>query len=178
VPAEVIRQWEQERRHDEEARLRYWQELERALDAGHGEQWLAKPGAGGAVVETLLKAHGKTCRLHAFVVMPTHCHLLATVEQGVKIGDWVKGIKGASARRVNETLCRTGRLWQEDYFDRAVKSDDQFRRTAEYIEWNPVKAGLCSVPERYFASSANPKWRFYLGGDIQGRAEARPPGAD
>ena len=34
-----------------------------------------------------------------------------------------------------------------EYFDRAIRTERHFRTTVEYIEHNPVKAGLCESPE-------------------------------
>ena len=35
-----------------------------------------------------------------------------------------------------------GTFWEADYFDRYMRNEDHLMRTIEYIESNPVKAGL------------------------------------
>ena len=35
-----------------------------------------------------------------------------------------------------------------------IRSEQHFSQTALYIEWNPVKAGLCKVPDEWMYSSA------------------------
>ena len=46
------------------------------------------------------------------------------------------------------------KFWMEEYFDRYVRNADHFRNTVNYIENNPVKAGLCSKPSDWPFSSA------------------------
>jgi hypothetical protein len=45
-------------------------------------------------------------------------------------------------------------FWQEEYFDRLVRNDADFRRIRRYIEWNPVSAALVAHPEEFRWSSA------------------------
>jgi REP element-mobilizing transposase RayT len=162
VPAAALDEWRAIALADGEERKRYWRFIEQTLDAGHGECLLTSPQASAAVIEAFLLEHAKLYTLHAFVVMPNHCHLLATISPNVTLGDCVRRLKGSSARAANAALGRSGRLWQVDYFDRLIRDDDHYRRTHEYIEWNPVKAGLCNVPQHFPASSAHPKWQRRL----------------
>jgi REP element-mobilizing transposase RayT len=62
--------------------------------------------------------------------------------------------KSFSAREINRVLGRQGALWQGDYFDRLLRNEDHFARSADYIENNPVRAGLCPKSE---------SWRFGSG---------------
>ena len=51
----------------------------------------------------------------------------------------------------------TGRpFWQDESFDRLVRNDTEFERIVEYIERNPVMAGLAATPEEFPWSSARP----------------------
>jgi hypothetical protein len=52
-------------------------------------------------------------------------------------------------------LGRTGKpFWQEEYFDRIVRTEREFSRIRCYIERNPVKAALVANPEEFQWSSA------------------------
>jgi hypothetical protein len=51
---------------------------------------------------------------------------------------------------------RGEKFWQDEFFDRIVRNDSEFGRIEQYIEWNPVKAGLVARPELFPWSSA---WR-------------------
>jgi REP element-mobilizing transposase RayT len=58
-----------------------------------------------------------------------------------------KWIKGASARRANQILNRSGTpFWQDESFDHWVRSLAQFSKIERYIAFNPVKAGLVNEP--------------------------------
>jgi hypothetical protein len=45
-------------------------------------------------------------------------------------------------------------FWQDESYDRLVRDTEEFYRTMQYIERNPVRAGLVSAPELYPWSSA------------------------
>ena len=91
--------------------------------------------------------------LHAVVIMPDHVHLALspmTDEQGeIPIPRILQAIKSASAHRINKYLGRKGRVWQDESFDRAVRSVENLRGKIEYIAGNPVRSGLVSDPADY-----------------------------
>lgn len=97
--------------------------------------------------------NGRKIELHAAVVMPNHVHLLFTALEGdngepFSLAEIMKGIKGVSARRINQLLRRRGSLWQDESFDRIMRAEEfEFKRN--YIMANPVDAGLCERPEDY-----------------------------
>jgi putative transposase len=91
--------------------------------------------------------------LHAFVVMPNHVHLLITPK--VPIPRITNGLKGVTARDANSILHRTGQhFWQDESFDHWVRNSAQFDRIRNYIESNPVSAGLATEQEAWPWSSA------------------------
>ena len=93
--------------------------------------------------------------LHAWVVMANHVHILITPH--VDVGKIMARIKGRTARAANEVLNRSGAaFWRREYFDRWMRTSSEFQKVAEYIEMNPVKAGIVENPEDYPWSSAHP----------------------
>jgi REP element-mobilizing transposase RayT len=66
----------------------------------------------------------------------------------------VRAWKSYSARRANEHLRRTGPFWSADFFDRFVRDQNHYERALNYIEYNPVKAGLVPEPMLWPWSSA------------------------
>jgi putative transposase len=107
-----------------------------------------------AVLDCCLCGNGTRFHLHAGVVMPEHVHLLLTPLRDANgnvfcLRDILKGIKGASARRVNQLLDRSGPVWQEESFDRVVRSWESLQQKIEYIRRNPVRRGLVKTPEEY-----------------------------
>jgi REP element-mobilizing transposase RayT len=85
--------------------------------------------------------------------MPNHVHVLWIPH--VSLPHLVRRVKGPAARSVNQLLGRVGKpFWQEEYFDRVVRTDKEFSQIRRYIEWNPVTAALVSNPEEFQWSSA------------------------
>jgi REP element-mobilizing transposase RayT len=171
LPVDVLRQLEAE--FKDESKLTRRQSLSRAIeqyaDKGYGECHLADPRASRIMQEILFEHQSKLFDLHAWVVMPNHVHVLLT-PNGCKLRTIANQLKGESARRINELLGRTGRLWQVDYHDRYIRSTEHFIGATHYAEWNPVKAGLISDPKLWHWSSANPdSWKRLL--DIKKQRE-------
>jgi REP element-mobilizing transposase RayT len=63
--------------------------------------------------------------------------------------DILKGIKGASARRVNQLLGSYGPLWQEESFDHVIRNEESMQQKTDYIRQNPIRRGLVKIPEEY-----------------------------
>jgi len=93
--------------------------------------------------------------LHSYVVMANHVHLLITPR--VDVPRLMQSLKRFTAREANRILGLTGhRFWQEENYDRLVRDDKEFLRIVDYIEMNPVHAGLVATPEEFLWSSARP----------------------
>jgi REP element-mobilizing transposase RayT len=92
-------------------------------------------------------------RMHSWVIMPNHVHLLFTPH--VSVSKLLGSLKGASAKRSNLLLSRTGQpFWQDESYDHLVRDGEEFRRIQRYIEHNPGAACLVTRPEDYLWSSA------------------------
>jgi REP element-mobilizing transposase RayT len=115
---------------------------------------LAQPDIARLVIHALHEATARnSCSLHAFVFMPNHVPVLWTPQ--IALSELVRRVKGPTAHDANKLLGRTGeQFWQQEYFDRAVRNEEEFARITRYIEWNPVKAGLIANPEEFLWSSA------------------------
>jgi putative transposase len=95
-------------------------------------------------------------RLHEFVVMPDHFHLLVTVGSGITIERAVQFIKGGFAFRAARKFGIRPPIWQKGFSEVRVNDSVAFARQREYIRNNPVAAGLASRAEEYAESSAFP----------------------
>jgi len=83
--------------------------------------------------------------------MPDHVHLILSIPRsndGLLLRRIMKGIKGTSAREINALFGWRGNVWQDESFDRVVRSDER-ERALDYVWRNPVAAGLVSEPEEY-----------------------------
>ncbi len=78
----------------------------------------------------------------AFVVMPDHLHWLFVLGDGGELRTVMHSVKSFSAQRINRRIGRTGAVWQDGYFDRGLRAEDDLRVVARYIVANPLRAGL------------------------------------
>ena len=120
-----------------------------------GPAWLQDPRVASVVVNALL--YGETVRrfyqLHAWVVMPNHVH--AIFQPHTAMPTIMRWLKGRTSRVANQILGRTGTpFWQNESFDHWVRSAEELEYLIEYVENNPVKAGLVEAKERWRWSSA------------------------
>jgi putative DNA methylase len=124
------------------------------LDEGHGPAWLKNPAVAEIVRNSLMFFDDQRYTIHAWVIMPNHVHALFTPVEGWTLAKILHSWKSFSAREANKVLNRTGEFWQPEYFDRVIRNESGFIAAVEYIEHNPVKAGLCKGPEEWKFSSA------------------------
>ena len=118
----------------------------RVADGLRGEP-LSDPRLAEVVEGALLHFDGERYRLHAWVIMPNHVHVLLIPRRDNHVSDIVHSWKSFTSKRANRLLGRNGQFWQEDYLDRYIRDQSHFDATLEYIEQNPVKAGLCRNPQ-------------------------------
>ena len=157
LPKEQLDAWEKELCNlpVEKAKTEYRHRIEAYLDVGYGETWLADPRIAALVEDALLYFDSERYNIHAWVVMPNHIHVLVTPRRGYQLLEIIRSWKSFTANKANRLLGRSGQFWQAGYFDRYIRDDRHFAAVLAYIEDNPVKAGLCSRPEKWLCSSAS-----------------------
>ena len=72
----------------------------------------------------------------AFVVMPDHLHWLMQLGEKATLSQVVGRVKSVTAHRLGSAL------WQEGFFDHALRREEDVRVLASYIIANPLRAGL------------------------------------
>ncbi|GHU23702.1 transposase [Spirochaetia bacterium] len=85
--------------------------------------------------------------LHNFCIMDNHFHFLITPELGQSLSVIMKWIKMVVAIRWNRNHEKTGHLWGDRFFSREIVDDEDFITVYNYIDQNPVKAGIVENPE-------------------------------
>jgi len=100
------------------------------------------------------RAQGKF-RLHEFVVMPDHFHLLLTVGSEISVEKAVQFIKGGFAFRAGKELGMKAPVWQKGFSEVRIVDSPAYSQIREYIRSNPVKRRLVLTPEQYPFSSAH-----------------------
>ncbi|MDO9423330.1 MAG: transposase [Methylobacter sp.] len=83
-----------------------------------------------------LQEQGTTETL-CYVLMPDHLHWLMVLHKGT-LSNVMQLLKGRSARIIGEPI------WQPNYYDHAVRQEEDRRKIARYIVANPLRANLVS----------------------------------
>lgn len=94
------------------------------------------------------------CRVHAYVLMTNHVHILLTpmIEHGIP--QMMQALGRRYVRYINTGYQRSGTLWEGRYKSSLVDSDQYLLTCMRYIELNPVRANMVAHPGEY-------KWSSY-----------------
>jgi putative transposase len=128
----------------------------------------------------------KGLRLHAWVIMSNHVHLVASAKEGFKLADIMRDMKKFTSQRIisaineNQQESRkdwliwmfkragahnknneTYQFWQQDNHPIELSSNEMIDQRLNYLHTNTVKAGLVWEPQHYKYSSAID---YYLNG--------------
>jgi REP element-mobilizing transposase RayT len=124
-------------------------ETDRKLDCSYGSCWLSQPMVAQSVENAILHFDGERYRLLAWCIMPNHVHVVVEPIADHALGAIIHSWKSFSAKQANGVLRRSGPFWHRDYFDRFIRDENHLARTVDYVENNPVKAGLASKPQAW-----------------------------
>lgn len=91
--------------------------------------------------------------LFAYVVMPTHCHLLFSPADEDTLSNVLRDMKLRAAKRILAGRGNRGPFWQARSFDRIMRHRKEFVGTVDYIHENPVADGLTDEPSKWRWSS-------------------------
>jgi putative transposase len=92
-------------------------------------------------------------KIHAWVFMTNHVHLLVTPEDERGISDMMQSLGRMYVRYYNSAYRRTGTLWEGRYKSSIIDAENYLLTCMRYIELNPVRAGMVQMPEEYAWSS-------------------------
>jgi putative transposase len=94
-----------------------------------------------------------SCKIHAYVFMTNHIHLLMTPADERSIGQAMRSLGSRYVGYFNRRYERTGTLFEGRYRSTVVTTEDYLFSCYRYVEENPVRAGLISHPSAYRWSS-------------------------
>jgi len=108
------------------------------------------PAARDIALECSVKESGCKFELHAALVRPDPVHLIYSLLRrsdgwSYSLPEIVKAIKGRSAREINLELEPSCSVWQEEFFDHVLRSNDSLVDRLDYVCQNPVRAGVVST---------------------------------
>ena len=94
----------------------------------------------------------------AWVILPDHFHLLIDVRKN-NISEIMRIFKQKfSGLYRSKFNLKSGRLWQNRFWDHIIRDETDFNNHIDYIHYNPVKHKLTNNPFKYKLSSIN-DWR-------------------
>ena len=95
--------------------------------------------------------HG--CRIHAYVLMTNHVHLLMSTGATRSISDMMKALGQRYVQYVNRSYRRSGTLWEGRFCSCLTQDDSYLLACYRYVELNPVRAAMVEHPAEYRWSS-------------------------
>jgi putative transposase len=106
--------------------------------------------------------HDEKVKVHAYVLMTNHVHLLVTPTDENGPSRVMKRLGQRYVQYINRTYQRTGSLWEGRFRSSLVGEENYFLACHRYIEPNPVRANMVFHPAEYQWSSyrANAQGEF------------------
>lgn len=92
-------------------------------------------------------------KLYAYCLMTNHTHILAEAPHQKSLSKFMHGLNFKYSLYHQGRYERTGHLWQGRYKSYVIEKEEYLLACVQYIEQNPVKAGLVPEPSAYPWSS-------------------------
>lgn len=154
--------------------------VDKLLDHESPVKHLADPAQAQIVQNAFLHFANERYKLLAFVVMPSHHHWLflpnpdwavQAVQKSKRDGGRDRtareiishSVQSFTANMCNRVRGESGPYWQAETFDHWARDEEEILRIIDYIERNPVAAGLVSNPEDWPWSSASLRKKIGVG---------------
>jgi len=132
----------------------------------NGEMFLKEDGVKRVYLDRFFKFFGRArgaVMVYAFVAMSNHFHLAAELLKDCRpLSRWIRSAHSSFGLWLNKLLKRRGPVAQDRPKTVVVEDDQHLKRLMFYIDWNPVRAGMCNHPSEYQFSS----YRFYAFGEV------------
>jgi putative transposase len=91
------------------------------------------------VASSLRHFDGRRYVLHAYVVMNDHVHVILDPHPDFPLEAILHSWKSFSAKRIGEHRQHVGAIWQDEYFDRAIRDDVEYQQKRDYLLDNPFR---------------------------------------
>jgi len=91
--------------------------------------------------ELFIQHHLYGIRVHSFVLMPNHFHLLVS-SPCRPVGSFMRDFLGASTRIINFRNQRSGHITGGPYFGSLISDPTYYLHAYKYVIRNPLRAGL------------------------------------
>ena len=96
--------------------------------------------------------------VHRHVVMPDHIHVILTPGKSTTLEKSMQLIKGVSSREIGKRPGMRFPVWHPGFTEHQIRDQRDFDSHVKYIDENPVKASVSSMPAEHPYSSAAAKY--------------------
>ena len=109
-------------------------------------------------------------KIYAYCLMSNHVHLLTETIKAKTLSKFMHGLNLAYSQYYKSRYPWNGHLWQDRYKSYIIEKEKYLVSCIEYIEANPIKAGLVFKGENYLWCSAKERMESNETGllDIEG----------
>jgi len=129
------------------------------------------------IIESLIHCMDeKGLRLHAYVIMLNHIHLICSSASKLSVSDIMRDFKRFTSIKISSSfkeknhqsvldvfrraaqqkgLNQNYKVWQDGFHPISIHTGSFFRNKLEYIHHNPVRKGYVLEPQHWFYSSAS-----------------------
>jgi len=85
-----------------------------------------------------------------YVVMPDHVHFFCwSAREAATLSEFVGKWKEWTSKRISQFLEIAGPIWQQEFFDHVLRSNESYAQKWDYMRENPVRAGLVARAEEW-----------------------------
>ena len=108
------------------------------------------------MADALLHFQDERYRLLAYVVMDDHVHVVVRPAGNHNLSSILHSWKSFTAHQINRLRGETGALWQDENYERIVRTESDLLEKMEYVVTNP---------ERKWPGAAEYPWRGWFPDD-------------
>jgi REP element-mobilizing transposase RayT len=105
----------------------------------HPEQRILMELDRALVASAIKHFHGERYNLSGYVVMDDHCHAVVRPLGEFKLQAIMHSWKSYTARQFQLSSGRPCAIWQREYFDRIIRTEEEYWEKIQYMLNNPKK---------------------------------------
>jgi REP element-mobilizing transposase RayT len=87
--------------------------------------------------------------LRAYVVMNDHVRVMGEPNLDFHLEAILHSWKSFSSKRIGQIRGQAGTIWQDEYFDRVIRNESEYREKRDYILDNPFRRWLALETYRW-----------------------------
>ena len=85
-----------------------------------------------------------------YVIMPDHVHFFCSAEVDAKsLPAFMQAWKQWTSKRIAREMNVSGPIWQEEFFDHVLRSNESYSQKWDYVKENAVRAKLVANSEQW-----------------------------